>query len=568
MMSTQWYVKIKPLAEKAYRAVESGQIKIIPERFEKVYFNWMDPDHIKDWCISRQLWWGHRIPVWTCEACRHEWAARVDPAACPQCGGAQLRQDPDVLDTWFSSGLWPFSTLGWPEQTPDLKTFYPTSVMETGYDILFFWVARMIMFGLEMTGEPPFHTVYLHGLVRDEHGRKMSKSLGNAIDPIALLDEFGTDAFRFTLLTAGSPGNDLNLGVSRIESNRNFANKIWNMARFVIGNLEVGDWKLEIGSWKLEVGSWKLEIRERISQLENHASTRSVRSLTSNLQSPISNLQLPDRWILSRLNATIANVTRLMDDYQFGEAGRAAYDFLWGEYADWYIELSKIALNSGDAALKARTQAVLVHVLDCTLRLLHPFIPFVTEEIWQNLKKAANRSDWGEALIVAEWPRAGETDPQAEADMALLMDAIRAIRNARAERNVEAGKKLAVMIVSPEKADLFEQQRAALSFLARIDADASTIAARLDAIPQGALPIVLGAATIYLPLSQMIDVAAELARLTKEQKDITAQIERLVKLLSSDFANKAPALVVQKERDKLAEYQGRVEKLKEQIERL
>jgi len=538
MMSTQWYVKIKPLAEKAYRAVEDGRIKIIPERFEKVYFNWMNPETIKDWCISRQLWWGHRIPVWTCGACQHEWAARIDPAECPKCGGTNLQQDPDVLDTWFSSGLWPFSTLGWPEQTPDLKAFYPTSVLETGYDILFFWVARMIMFGMEMTGEPPFHTVYLHGLVRDEHGRKMSKSLGNAIDPIALLDEFGTDAFRFTLLTAGSPGNDLNLGVSRIESNRNFANKIWNMARFVIGNLDDGSLKLE--------------------------------DTSSNVQFPrgASNLQLADRWILSRLNATIAGVTHLLNDYQFGEAGRVAYDFLWGDYADWYIELSKIALNSGDSVSKARTQAVLVHVLDRTLRLLHPFIPFVTEEIWQNLKAAANRSDWGEALIMAEWPQAGETDPQAEADMALLMDAIRAIRNARAERNVEAGKKLAVMIISPEKATLFEDQRAALSFLARIDADVSFVGDHLDAIPQGALPIVLGAATIYLPLSQMIDVAAERARLTKEQKDLNGQIERLTKLLGSDFVNKAPAAVVQKEREKLIDYQGRVEKLKEQIERL
>jgi valyl-tRNA synthetase len=289
---------------------------------------------------------------------------------------------------------------------------------------------------------------------------------------------------------------------------------------------------------------------------------------TTDYQLPLTGYSLPDRWILSRLNATIAGVTHLLNDYQFGEAGRVAYDFLWGDYADWYIELSKIALNSGDAALKARTQAVLVHVLDRTLRLLHPFIPFVTEEIWQNLKAAANRSDWGEALIMAEWPHAGEVDLQAEADMALLMDAIRAIRNARAERNVEAGKKLAVMIISAEKAALFEEQRAALSFLARIDADVSFVGDRLDAIPQGALPIVLGTATIYLPLSQMIDVAAERARLTKEQKDLNGQIERLTKLLGSDFVNKAPAAVVQKEREKLLDYQGRVEKLKEQIERL
>jgi valyl-tRNA synthetase len=538
MISTQWYVKIKPLAEPAIEAVKSGRIKIIPERFEKVYYNWME--NIKDWCISRQLWWGHRIPVWTCQACQHEWAARIDPDQCPECNSANIEQDPDVLDTWFSSGLWPFSTLGWPDDTSDLRTFYPTSVMETGYDILFFWVARMIMFGLEMTGQEPFHTVYLHGLVRDEHGRKMSKSLGNALDPIELLDEYGTDAFRFTLLTAGTPGNDLNLGVDRIASNRNFANKIWNAARFVLSNLEIGDWKLEVGEWR-----------------------EALQHPTSNLQ-----LSLPDRWILSRLNTTIANVTRLMDDYQYGEAGRQAYDFLWGEYADWYIEMSKIPLNSNDEAARERTAAVLVHVLEQTLRLLHPFIPFVTEEIWQNLKTATNNTAWGEALIIAEWPKAGEIDPQVEADMALVMDAIRAIRNARAERKVEPGKKLAAMMASADKSDLFEQLRAEMSFLARLDPDALHVTNELSAAPQGALPIVLGAATIYLPLAQMIDVQAERDRLNKEQAEVNAQIERLTKLLSSDFANKAPAPVVQRERDKLADYQARTEKLREQIERL
>ena len=545
MLSTQWYVKIRPLAEKAYRAVEAGRIKIIPERFEKVYYNWMNPETIKDWCISRQLWWGHRIPVWTCEACGHEFAARVDPTACPKCGGVHLQQDPDVLDTWFSSGLWPFSTLGWPDETPDLKTFYPTSVMETGYDILFFWVARMIMLGLEMTGQAPFHTVYLHGLVRDEHGRKFSKSLGNTLDPIDIVDEFGTDAFRFTLLTMGTPGNDLNIGLSRVEANRNFANKIWNAARFVISNLGIGDLGSAVG--------------QQLAELEQ---------LTANDQLLVTRYSLADRWILSRLNATIASVTRLMDEYQFGEAGRQAYEFLWSEYADWYIEMSKIALNSDDGAARARTLAVLVHVLDRTLRLLHPFIPFVTEEIWQNLKRAIDYPAWGAALIIAEWPKAGGTDAPAEADMTLLMDAVRAIRNARAERNVEAGKKLASMIVSAEKSALYEAQRAELSFLARIDADALYVTSELQAAPQGALPIVTNAATIYLPLAQMIDVAAERERLSKEQKDVTAQIERLTKLLSGDFANKAPAAVVQKERDRLAEFQAKAEKLKEQLERL
>ncbi|HEY4722602.1 MAG TPA: class I tRNA ligase family protein, partial [Anaerolineae bacterium] len=472
MISTQWYVKIKPLAEKAYVAVQNGQIKIIPERFEKVYFNWMDPEHIKDWCISRQLWWGHRIPVWTCEDCEHEWAARIDLAHCPKCNSAHLRQDPDVLDTWFSSGLWPFSTLGWPDDTLDLRTYYPTSVMETGYDILFFWVARMIMFGLEMTGQPPFHTVYLHGLVRDEHGRKFSKSLGNTLDPTTIINEFGTDAFRFTLLTAGTPGNDLSIGLSRVEANRNFANKIWNVARFVISNLEVEDRKLEVGRILTEIQTPKSKIENRKSKIH---------------------YSLPDRWILSRLNTTIASVTRLMDNYEYGEAGRQAYDFLWGEYADWYLEASKIPLNSGDEAAHNRTAAVLAHVLDQTLRLLHPYIPFVTEEIWQNLKQIlGSNANWPEALIIADWPQPGPIDAQAEADMALLMDAIRAIRNARAERNVEASKKLASMIISAEKSALFESHRAELSFLARIDADALYVADHLDAQPQGALPVVLG----------------------------------------------------------------------------
>jgi valyl-tRNA synthetase len=547
MMSTQWYVKIKPLAEKAYRAVEDGRIKIIPERFEKVYYNWMNPETIKDWCISRQLWWGHRIPVWTCEECNHEWAARIDPTDCPKCHSHHLRQDPDVLDTWFSSGLWPFSTLGWPDETPDLKTYYPTSVMETGYDILFFWVARMIMQGLEMTGQVPFHTVYLHGLVRDEHGRKFSKSLGNTLDPVEIINEFGTDAFRFTLLTMGTPGNDLNIGLSRVEANRNFANKIWNAARYVISNLEIGR------------SAWKLEVGKEIARLEQ---------LAAKSQPPTANYSLPDRWILSRLNQTIASVTRLMDNYEFGEAGRQAYDFLWGEYADWYIEMSKIPLNSGDRQAQVRTAAVLMHVLDRTLRLLHPFIPFVTEEIWQNLKKAINNTSWGEALIIAEWPRSGPIDPQAEADMTLLMDAVRAIRNARAERNVEAGKKLAVMIASTEKADLFESLRAELAFLARLDPAALYVADRLKAEPKGALPIVTSNATIYLPLAQMIDLAAERERLGKEMKDLSAQIERITKLLGSDFANKAPGNVVQKERDRLADFQTKAEKLRDQIERL
>ncbi len=541
LISTQWYVKIKPLAEPALEAVRSGRIRIIPERFSKVYYNWLE--NIRDWCISRQLWWGHRIPVWTCKDCGHEWAAREDPYSCANCGRHHLEQDPDVLDTWFSSGLWPFSTLGWPDTTPDLKEFYPTSVMETGYDILFFWVARMIMLGLEMTGEPPFHTVYLHGLIRDEAGRKMSKTLDNTIDPIVLLDRYGTDALRFTLLTGSTPGNDMSFSVQRAEANRNFANKIWNAARFVIGHLEVGSWKLEIGNW------------------------RALSNLDAKRPREASDLSLPDRWILSRLNRTIAHVTQLFDEYQFGEAGRAVYEFVWGEFADWYIEMSKLPLNGPDEQARRQTRSILAHVLEQTLRLLHPFIPFATEEIWQHLKKAAGGKDWPDALIVAPWPKAGPTDEAAEADMALLMEAIRAIRNARAEHDVKPEIRLAALIASSDKADLFESHRAEIAQLARIDGDGLHIARSLAA-PSKALSLVLAPATVYLPFAQLVDVDAERARLNKELADVETQIARSEKLLSGEFTGRAPAPVVQKERDKLAALRGKRAKLTEQIESL
>jgi valyl-tRNA synthetase len=537
LISTQWYVKIKPLAEPAVEAVRSGRIRIIPERFSKVYYNWME--NIRDWCISRQLWWGHRIPVWTCRDCGHEWAAREDPFSCARCGRHHIEQDPDVLDTWFSSGLWPFSTLGWPDETPDYRTYYPTSVMETGYDILFFWVARMIMLGLEMTGKAPFHSVYLHGLIRDEHGRKMSKTLGNTIDPLIIMDQYGSDALRFTLLTGSTPGNDMNFSIQRAESNRNFANKMWNAARFVLGHLEE---------------EWPMEDRGRRP--------------ASNLQPPISNLQLPDRWILSRLNRTNADVTRLFDEYQFGEAGRVLYEFLWGEFADWYIEMAKRPLNESDAGARQRTLSVLVHVLDRSLRLLHPFMPFVTEEIWQHLKKAAGDKKWPEALIIAPWPTAGETDAAAEADAGMLMDAIRAIRNARAEQDVKPETRLAALIISENKAGVFETHRAEIAQLARLDADALHIAPALKAIPDKAVSLVQAAATIYLPLAQLVDLQAERARLDRELADTQMHIARSEGLLSGDFATKAPGPVVQKERDKLAALQEKQARLAEQIEAL
>src|SRR5690554_2258905 len=363
MISTQWFADVSEPAKAALEAVRNGTIEIVPERFVKVWYHWLE--NIQPWCISRQLWWGHRIPAWYCQECGEITVAREDPTHCAHCNSTQLEQDPDVLDTWFSSGLWPFSTLGWPDETPDLERYYPTTMMETGYDILFFWVARMVMMGLSFTGEAPFRTVYLHGLVRDEHGQKMSKTKDNVIDPIEVMDEYGTDALRFTLLTGSSPGSDMNLSIDRIAANRNFANKIWNAARFLVSNLNGEE----------PTGP-----------------------------PPTEGLSLPDRWILSRLNHLIANVNRLFDSYQYGEAGRQIYDFLWGEYADWYIEIAKIALYGEDQQARRRTLHVLTYVLDQCLRLLHPYVPFVTEEIWQHIPHE------GEALIIAKWPEADEAD--------------------------------------------------------------------------------------------------------------------------------------------------------------
>jgi valyl-tRNA synthetase len=550
MVSTQWYIKIKPLAEKAMKAVQDGHIKIIPERFTKIYYNWLDPEHIRDWCISRQLWWGHRIPVWTCKDCGHEWAARNDPS----CGRHSIVQDPDVLDTWFSSGLWPFSTLGWPDETPDMKEFYPTTVMETGYDILFFWVARMIMFGTEFTGKPPFDTVYLHGLIRDEYGHKMSKSLGNVIDPLDIMNQYGTDAVRFTLLTGSTPGNDMNLDVKRIEANRNFANKIWNATRFVLANITPDVWKAGGPCWRLET--------DEESLAENSG-------------------QLAQRWIMSRLNRTIADATRLIEEYQFGEAGRLIYEFIWNEFCDWYIEMSKLALNAvvptaSDEEASAGAQCTLIYVLDQAMRLLHPYMPFVTEEVWQHLRKAAlgerltqqQQADWPEALIIAPWPQAGQPDSTAERQMALMMDAIRAVRNARAEFNVKPEKKTAAMIVAGENAHIFEHHRAEVAMLARLDGRGIVVLDKIESPPKKALSLVLGAVTVYLPFAQMVDVETEKARLDKELAEVEAQVERSEKLLASDFGRKAPALVIQKERDKLVDLVQKQAKLQEQLRAL
>ena len=535
LISKQWFVNAKPMADMALEAVHQGRITIVPDHFEKVWDNWLT--NIHPWCISRQLWWGHRIPVWTCSTCGHQTVATHDPTGCEACGSADIIQDPDVLDTWFSSGLWPFSTLGWPEQTPDLARFYPTDVMETGYDILFFWVARMVMAAALFTNDIPFHTIYLHGLVRDGSGRKMSKTTGNVTDPIDVIQEFGADALRFTLLTSGSPGADLNLALDRVESNRNFSNKLWNIARFVIRSFD------------------RANKEDRPVDLP-------------------ASLGTADRWILTRLGETINTVDRLMDSYQFGEAGRQIYDFMWNDFADWYVEVAKIQLNAGGANAWT-TLHVLGTVLDHTLRLLHPYIPFVSEETWQQLRAAAiesglgigSQETWPEALIIADWPQPTLSDPTASADFELLRDLIRRIRNARAEQGVEPGRFIPAVIAAGDKQALLESQRPILAALARLDDDALVIAAGATP-PAQALTLAMGSVTCYLPLVGMIDPAAERARLEKEDAEFAKQIDRLSTLLNSPFAQKAPAAVVGKEREKLAALEAGRREIRERLHSL
>ncbi len=544
MISTQWFVKIKPLADAALNAVREGRIRIVPERFEKVYFHWLE--NIRDWCISRQLWWGHRIPAWYGPDgeifVAHDEAEAHALAEKHYGHPVKLEQDPDVLDTWFSSGLWPFSTLGWPEDTPDYRYFYPTSVMETGYDILFFWVARMIMMGLEFTGKEPFHTIYLHGLVRDEHGQKMSKTKGNVIDPLIVMDEMGTDALRFTLLVGSSPGNDMNLSLKKVEANRNFANKVWNAGRFVIGSLE------KAPNTPQNEPDWTLA----------------------------------DSWIWARLQELVRNVNRLFEAYQFGEAGRQIYEFFWSEFADWYLEIAKNQLaEGGDRAFY--TAQTLVKVLDTTLRLLHPFTPFVTEALWGHLKAAVidrfgkkspyftPKDGWPEALIVAPWPESRQKEGWEDAKVAeftVFQDVVRAIRNLRAEKKVKPSTKVGAVLAAGEHTEALQGLSSALAALARLDPEHLTITKSLENRPKKHVALVADTVEIYLPLADLIDPAEEKARLEKELKEVEAQIARLEKLLASPFAEKAPPPVVQKERDKLAQARAQAEKIRKQLQEL
>ena len=493
-VSKQWFVKMQPLAEPAVRAVKDGEIRMIPDRMEKTYYNWME--NIKDWCISRQLWWGHRIPAWYCKDCGETIVAREEPHVCPKCGGSRLEQDPDTLDTWFSSALWPFSTLGWPDRTPDLDYFYPTSTLVTGYDIIFFWVARMIFSGLEYTGKAPFSTVFFHGLVRDEQGRKMSKSLGNGIDPLKVIGEYGADALRFTLVTGNSPGNDMRFSREKVEASRNFANKIWNAARFILMNLE------------------GCEVPEGLPD----------------------ELAPEDRWIVDSFNRVTREVTENLEHFELGVAVQKLYDFLWDEFCDWYIEISKIRLTSEDETAAMAARRVLVWVMTGTLKLLHPFMPYITEEIWQALPHS------GESIMVSKWPEYEESHcfPEAAEQMRKLMDAVRAVRNRRSEMNVQPSRRTHLYIESAS-AEVFRDGEAVLKRLAY--AGKVEVGGTYD-LP-GAVTIVTPDAKLCIPMDELVDREAELARLTKElesARKVYAGVQ--AKLNNEKFISKAPANIV------------------------
>ena len=524
IISAQWFVKMAPLAKEAIRVVKDGTIKFVPERFSKIYINWMENVH--DWCISRQLWWGHQIPAWYCDECGHINVSREDPTKCEKCGCTHLTRDEDVLDTWFSSALWPFSTLGWPNlNSEDLKYWYPTTDMVTGYDIIFFWVARMVFSGMEQMKKEPFKTVFIHGLVRDDKGRKMSKSLGNGIDPLEMAEKFGADALRFNLITGNSPGNDMRFYVEKCEAMRNFANKIWNASRYVLMNLTIEEPGLPA----------------------------------------LDQLEIEDKWVLSKLNTLIREVTENMDAYELGVASAKVYDFIWDTYCDWYIELTKTRLYSENEQSKLAAQRVLVYVLDQILRLLHPFMPFITEEIWQAIPHE------GKFIMASDWPvwRDELAFPQDEESMELIKDAITAIRARRAEMNVPANKRVN-MTISTQRQNVFT---AGIPFFGRLaGAEGVTVS---DTVDEGAMEregmveVVTHAARIFIPLAELVDFEKELARIAKEKENCLKQIAMFEgKLSNESFVSRAPEKVVNDQRGKLAKAKALLEQLEESEKRL
>ncbi len=517
-VSTQWFVKMEPLAKPAIEAVKNGEVKFIPERMNKTYFNWME--NIRDWCISRQLWWGHRIPAWYCGDCGEVIVSETPVCACPKCGGKNLKQDEDTLDTWFSSALWPFSTLGWPDETEELKYFYPTNTLVTGYDIIFFWVARMIFSGIEHMGEVPFKTVFFHGLVRDAQGRKMSKSLGNGIDPLQEIEKYGADALRFTLVTGNSPGNDIRYSDERVNASRNFANKIWNAARFILMNIEGKDVKCEIPE----------------------------------------KLYLEDKWIISKFNNVAKEVTENLEKFELGIAVSKLYDFLWDDFCDWYIELAKIRMNGEDEDSAASARQVLVWVLSSTLKLLHPFMPYITEEIWQTLPHE------GEALVIASWPKYDEAlNFAAEAaEMEKVMSLIRAVRARRSDMNVPPSKKAHIYIETAEPA-AFDTEKNAIMRLAY----ASGCETGNSFNVEGAVTVVTENCKAYIPMNELVDFEAEKKRLNKELESAQKQLDTVnAKLNNEKFMSKAPENVVAGVRANGEKLTEKIRLIKESLEAL
>ena len=519
LVSTQWFVKMQPLVKAAVDCVTDGRTQFVPERFTKNYTGWME--NIHDWCISRQIWWGHRIPVWYCDDCGEMSASRTDLEKCPKCGSTHIHQDEDALDTWFSSALWPFSTMGWPDNTELLKQFYPTSVLVTGYDIIFFWVARMLIMGMEFMKEIPFEKVFIHGLVRDSQGRKMSKSLGNGIDPLEVIEKYGADTLRFMLITGNTPGNDMRFYWERVEGTRNFANKIWNASRFALMNMEGYDKDAELAPYTLA-----------------------------------------DKWILSRLQDTVKDVTGLLERFELGEAGRAIYDFIWSEVCDWYIEIAKPRLyNKEAAAERATAQHVLATVLVSAMKLLHPYMPFITEEIYQCLPHEA------ESIMISKWPVADENliDPEAERGMNAIMDSIKAIRNMRAEVNANPGKKIpAIMLVSEDLREVVAHNDSYIKLLGGIDN--LELRPLNGEKPENAMAAVVTGIEVYLPLAGLIDVEKETQRLSKELAAMEKDLQRAGgKLNNAGFLAKAPEDVIAKERAKYEELSGKIEAVKKRM---
>ena len=536
MIKKQWFVKMDELIKPAVEAVKNGEIKLIPERMEKTYFNWTD--NIRDWCISRQLWWGHRIPAYYCDKCGEVIVAKEMPAVCPKCGETHFTQDPDTLDTWFSSALWPFSTLGWPDKTEDLDYFYPTDVLVTGYDIIFFWVIRMIFSGYEQMGEKPFKTVLFHGLVRDSQGRKMSKSLGNGIDPLEIIDQYGADALRLTLITGNAPGNDMRFYYERVEASRNFANKVWNASRFIMMNMTQAEGKTGKRGWEVSYDDVK------------------------------ASLEPVDKWILSKLNTLIQDVTDNMDHFELGIAVQKVYDFIWDEFCDWYIEMVKPRLyNKEDADEKSRNAALwtLKNVLIDALKLLHPYMPFITEEIFCTIQ------DEEESIMISKWPeftqdRAFATEERA---IELIKEAVRGIRNVRTQMNVAPGKKAAVYVVSDkeEVRDIFTDGK--LFFASLAGASDVTVQADKAGIADDAVSVVIPNATIYIPFAELVDIKQEIERLEKEQKRLEGELARVNGMLSNErFMSKAPEAKVLEERAKLEKYTQMMEQVQERLTQL